>query len=113
LFALFMTLTKPNVARAIEDAKADWLARTDTDGDSVRRDIAAAANLDYFELFDAKDNFIPVRSLPPHVGKEHDYDQKEVGQHRYRRKPQIVGLKGEIVAVCTIERRCAQLNRHR
>jgi hypothetical protein len=30
-----------------------------------------------------------------------------------RQKPQIVGLNGEIVAVCTIEWRCAQLNRHR
>jgi hypothetical protein len=30
-----------------------------------------------------------------------------------RLKPQIVGLKEEIVAVCTVAWRCAQLNRHR
>jgi hypothetical protein len=30
-----------------------------------------------------------------------------------RQKPQIVGLKEEIVAVCTIAWWCAQLNRHR
>ncbi len=60
-------LTKPNVARAVDEAKAAWLARTDTDGDAARRDIVNAANLDWHELFDARHNLINVRDLPPHV----------------------------------------------
>lgn len=62
-------LTKPNVQRAVEDAKAEWLRRADLSVVKVARDIMAAANLDIRDLLDKNGNVLPLIDMPPHAAR--------------------------------------------
>lgn len=60
-------LTHPNIQRALEDARAEWLKRADISTSRVARDISTAANLDVSEFLDKDGNILPLKQMPPHV----------------------------------------------